>query len=233
MGKKKKCQFKKKFAESIERRTIRELLFLSKKEVGDQLWNLPPLKKSDKFLEEGRNLNNPFLNRGIYLNDAHFPEAYMNTAIILLQMIIMTNSNGIRDGLIYPALFSFRHYLELTMKDSLNHFSNPSSLQVVKEVQNRDHNLKNLWKALLPYIGTGEDVDIMQKLIYEVNNIDSTSETFRYPYEIDEFGKKRLPHIDQTRLNDVVKLKKVMLKMYRFLDGINSLAHTHKVSNTL
>lgn len=211
------------FIKSIERRTVRKLLFLSKKEASDQLWNIPPLKKSDKFLEESHNLNDSFLNRGISINEAHFPEAYMDTAIILLRLILMTNSNGIRDGLIYPALFSFRHYLELTMKDSLNHFA--SSEKVVPEVQAREHNLKILWKALLPYIGKGEEVDIMQKLIFEVNNVDSTSETFRYPYEVDEYGNKRLPHIDQTRLNDVVKLKRVMLKMYRFMDGINGLAH--------
>lgn len=226
MGKiKKRYQFKKKFAKSIKRQTVRKLMLLSKKEASDFLHNLPPLKKSDKFLEESGNLNDSFLNRGICLNEAHFPEAYMNTALILLQMIIMTNSNGIRDGLIYPALFSFRHYLELTMKDSLNHFTNSYSSQVAKEVQDRDHSLKNLWKALLPFIESGEEVDIMQKLIYEVNNIDPTSETFRYPYEVDENGNKRLPHIDQTRLNDVVKLKSLMLKMYRFLDGINSLAY--------
>ena len=104
-------------------------------------------------------------------------------------------------------------------------FSNSYSLQVVDEILKRDHNLKNLWKALLPFIGEGEEVDIMQKLIYEVNNIDPTSETFRYPYEVDENGYKRLPHIDQTRLNDLFKLKRMMLKMYCFLDGINSLAH--------
>lgn len=226
MGKRKKrYQFKRQFIKSIERRTVRRLILLSRKEACDQLWNMPPLKRSDKFLEVSNNLNDSFLNRGIYINEAHFPEAYMNTAILLLQMIIMTNSNGIRDGLIYPALFAFRHYLELTMKDSLNHFSNSYSLRVVKEVQNRDHNLKNLWKSLLPFVGEGEEVDIMQKLIYEVNNIDPTSEIFRYPYEVDENGYKRLPHIDQTRLNDVVKLKRVMLKMYRFMDGINSLAY--------
>lgn len=224
MRKRKKYQFKRQFTKSIERRTVRRLILLSKKEACDQLWNIPPLKKSDKFLERSDNLNDSFLNRGIYLNEAHFPEAYMNTAIILLHMIIMTNSNGIRDGLIYPALFSFRHYLELTMKDSLNYFSNTNSSQVVKEVLDRDHNLKNLWKAILPFIGEGEEVDIMQKLVYEVNNIDSTSETFRYPYEVDENGEKRLPHIDQTRLNDVVKLRRVMLKMYRFFDGIHFLA---------
>jgi len=218
-NKKRKFQFKKNFLRSVEARTVRKLILLSKKEASDQLWNLPPLKKSDKFLEGSENLNDSFLNRGVYINEAHFPEAYINTAIILLQIILMTNSNGFRDGLIYPALFSFRHYLELTMKDSLNYFSNTNSSLVVKEVQDREHNLKNLWKALLPFVGEGEDVDIM-----EVNNIDPKSETFRYPYELDENGEKRLPHIDQTRLNDVVKLKKVMLKMYRFFDGIHFLA---------
>ena len=221
--KKKRHQFKKKFIKAIERRTVRKLLFLSRKEASDQLWNLPPLKKSDKFLEGSHNLNDSFLNRGISINEAHFSEAYMNTAIILLHMILLTNSNGIRDDLIYPALFSFRHYLELTIKDSLNHFMRSET--VVPDVQAREHNLKNLWKALLPYIGEGEEIEIMQKLIYEINNIDSTSETFRYPYEVDEYGNKRLPHIDQTRLNDVIKLKRVMLKMYRFMDGINSLAY--------
>jgi len=219
----KRYVFKKNYEKSIERRIIRKLLLLSREEASDLLWNVPPLKKTDKFLEGSRNLNDPFLNRGIIINEVHLPDAYINTAMILLQMIIMTNSNGVRDGLIYPALFSFRHYLELTMKDSINYFSN--SLEVSKDVLRREHNLKTLWKSLLPYIGEGEEVDIMQKLIFEVNNIDSTSETFRYPYEIDDNGMRRLPKIDQTRLNDVVKLKKIMLKMYRFMDGINSLAH--------
>lgn len=217
-----KCQIKKTFIRCIERRTIRRLILLSKECASEQVLNIPPLKRSDKFLVGSKNLNDSFLNKGIFYNELHFPDAYMNTAIILLQMIIMTNSNGIRDGLIYPALFSFRHYLELTMKDSLNCFSKSS--QLVKEVCEREHSLVLLWKSLLPYLGEGEDVEIMQKLIYEVNNVDSNSETFRYPYEVGEDGKKRLPHIDQTRLNDIYKLKIVMLKMYRFFDGIHFLA---------
>lgn len=223
--KRKRYQFKKQFVKSIERRTVRKLLFVARNDVSDVLCNLPPLKKSDKFLEGSNNLNDSFLNRSISTNETLIPEAYMNAAIILLQIVIMTNSNGIRDGIIYPALFSFRHYLELTMKDSLNHFSQSSKL--VKEVCDREHNLKNLWKSLLPYIGSGEDVDIMQKLIYEVNNIDPTSETFRYPYEIDEKGYRELPNIDQTRLNDVIRLKRVMLKMYQFMDGINWQSHNY------
>ena len=95
----------------------------------------------------------------------------------------------------------------------------------MKNVCEREHNLVVLWKSLLPYLEEGEDVKIVQKLIYEVNNIDPNSEIFRYPYEVGEDGEKKLPHIDQTRLNDIFKLKRVMLKMYSFLDGVNSLAH--------
>lgn len=225
----KRYHFKKKFIKSIERRTVRKLIMLSRTEASDMLSNVPPLKMTDKFLEKSMNISDSFLNRGIDINEINFPEAYMNTAIILLQLIIMTNSNGVRDGLIYPALFSFRHYLELTMKDSLNH--NLGTSKVADDVIKREHSLKKLWTALLPYIEKGEDKEIMQKLIYEINNVDSSSETFRYPYEVDEDGNRRLPHIDQTRLNDVVKLKFVMLKMYRFMDGINWLAHNSNQSN--
>lgn len=221
--KKKKNYFKKKFVNYIERRTVRKLLFLSRNEASDQLWNIPQLKWSDKFLEESTNLNDSYLNRSISINDIHLPEAYINTAIILLSMIQMTNSNSIRDGLIYPALFSFRHYLELTMKDSLNHFNTSEELD--NSVIRREHNLINLWKDLAIYIEEGESKEIMSKLINEVNMIDPASERFRYPYEISRLGEKQLPEIKQRRLNNIVKLKQIMLKMYMFLDGINSLSY--------
>ena len=221
--KKKRSYFKKKYTRFVERRTIRKLMFLSRNEASNMLWNLPPLKQADKFLEESYNLNDSFLNRGISINEIHLPEAYMNTAIILLNMIQMTNSNGIRDGLIYPALFSFRHYLELTMKDSLNRFSNTGELDPF--VIRREHNLVSLWNSLSPYIEEDESKSNMSKLINEVNMIDPTSERFRYPYEISRVGNKLLPNIQQRRLNNMNKLKQVMLKMYSFMDGINSLSY--------
>ncbi|MBR7017257.1 MAG: hypothetical protein IKH99_00225 [Prevotella sp.] len=193
--KKRKSHFKKKFIKYIERRTVRRLLFLSRNEVSDQLWNILPLKKTDKFLEESNNLNDSFLNRCISINEIHLSEAYMNTAIILLAMIQMTNSNGIRDGLIYPALFSFRHYLELTMKDSLNHFNESGELDA--SVTRREHSLVNLWNDLAIYIEEGESKDIMIKLMNEVNMIDPVSERFRYPYEISSKRGKILPPIKQ------------------------------------
>lgn len=221
--KKRKSYFKKKYIKYIERRTVRKLLFVSRNEASDQLWNLPQLKQSDKFLEESTNLNDSYLNRGISINEIHLSEAYINTAIILLTMIQMTNSNGVRDGLIYPALFSFRHYLELTMKDSLNHFNESGQLDA--SVIRREHSFINLWNELALYIEEDESKDIMSKLINEVNMVDPISERFRYPYEINSKGEKQLPEIKQRRLNNIKKLKQIMLKMYLFLDGINSLSY--------
>lgn len=219
--KKKRFQFKKSFIKMIERRTIRRLLFLSRNDIDAYLPRIASLKKNDKFLVKSDNLNDSFLNRSLIVNEANMPLAYMNAAIILLTMIQYSNSNGIKDGLIYPALFSFRHYLELVMKDSIKQYRNgvPADCAI-----KREHNLMVIWNEFQSYIEKGEDKEIMEKLINEVNMIDPTSEIFRYPYLIDTEGYLSMPDVKQTRLNNIKSLKTIMLKMYRFLDGENSLS---------
>jgi hypothetical protein len=216
----KRYKFKKNFTKSIERRCVRRLLLLSKHEPDDYLLNLPPLKSTDRFLLESDNLNDSFLNRGMEINEFNLPIAYMNTAVIMLTMIQYTNSNGVRDSLIYPALFSFRHYLELIMKDTLIRFRRG---ELADCIIHREHNLIVIWNELSQYIEDGVETNVIAKLINEVNMIDPSSEVFRYPYQIREFTKVS-PDIKQTRLNNIKKLKETMLKIYRFMDGVNSHA---------
>ena len=220
--KKKRFQFKKNYIKMIERRIIRRLLFLSRNDPDDYLPWIASLKKTDKFLVKSDNLNDSFLNRSLYVNETNMPLAYMNAAIILLTMIQYTNSNCIKDGLIYPALFSFRHFLELSMKDSIKQYrgGEPADCAI-----NREHNLMVIWNEFQSYINKSEDKEIMEKLINEVNMIDPTSEIFRYPYIINTEGNLSMPDVKQTRLNDIKSLKTIMLKMYRFLDGENSLSY--------
>lgn len=80
-------QFKNAFSKSIERRIVRKLTHLSKKDVCDQLLDLSPLKKTEKFLERSENLNDSFLNRDV--------SRWFNI----------------------PTLFSFRYYLEFFLSD--------------------------------------------------------------------------------------------------------------------
>lgn len=218
---KRRFQFKKNFVKSIEARTIRKLLFLSKKEASDFLWGIPPLNKKDRLLKPSDSLRDTCINRGISLNESHFPEAYMNTAFLLLTMIEWTNSNNIRDGLIFPAFFCFRHYLELTMKDSINQFGD---VCLDESIIQREHNLCKLWTKLSEYIPEGEDTELVHNLMFELNRIDKNGELFRYPYEVGDNGEQ-LSNSLPSGLFEVQQLKTTMLKIYRFMDRINTLAY--------
>lgn len=218
---KKRYLYKRDFIKTIEARTIRTLVSLSKREAADFVLRLPPLEKSDKLLFPSNNLYDTCLNRGISLNECHLPEAYMNTAFLLLTMIELTNTNSIRDGLIFPAFFSFRHYLELTMKDSINRFEHNGLDELIIQ---REHNLCKLWTKLSKHIPAGEDKNIVQNLLFEMNRIDPNGELFRYPYEIGKNGAK-LRNSLPSGLFEVKRLKTTMLKFYRFMDGINFLAY--------
>lgn len=221
MQHKKSYQYKKSFIKSIESRTIRKLLFLSKKEAADFLLGIPSLKITDKMLNLSDNLNDTCINRGINLNESHFPDAYMNTAFLLLTMMELTNTNSIRDGLIFPAFFSFRHYLELTMKDSLNRFEHSGLDELVIQ---REHNLCKLWTKLSKYIEEGKDKTIVQNLLFEMNRIDPNGELFRYPYEVGNNCVK-LQNCLPSGLYEIKNLKTTMLKLYSFFENINFLAY--------
>ena len=224
MKNKKRYQFKRSFIRSIERKTIRQLVFLSKHEASQHLWNYPQLKHSDRFFIQTDNINDSCINRGIELNEVHLPEAYFDTAILLVTMIQLTNSNGIRDGYIFPALFCYRHYLELTMKDSLNRFEGNGRLDNL--VVEREHSLCRIWNKLKHYIDEGEEKEMVQNRIFEFNNIDPNGELFRYPYEISKEGWK-YPSSLPSGLHNIKKLKETMIKVYQFMNGINSLAYNY------
>lgn len=222
--KNKRCQFKKKFVKTIERRVVRQLLVLSKKDTPEEFWKIGALKKSDRFFKGSENLNDTYINRGTIINEAHFPDSYFYTSMILITMMQLTNSNSIRDGLIYPALFSYRHYLELILKETLNLYE--CSGHLVEEVINREHSLAKLWNKLSPHIDEGEDKDIVRNLVFELNSVDPKGELYRYPYEIGDDGNKLTSSLP-SGLYEIKTIKETMIKVYRFLDGINTLAYEY------
>lgn len=226
MKKSKRYQFKKKFIKTIERRVVRQLIMLSKKDTPEEFWKIGVLKKSDRFFNDSENLNDTFINRGTIINETHFPDSYFYTSMLLITMMQITNSNSIRDGLIYPALFSFRHYLELTLKETLNLFECSGHLS--EEVILREHSIQKLWNKIktFPLIDDGPEIEIVQNLLFEFNRIDPNGELFRYPYEIGKEGYKLTSSLP-SGLYEIRTLKETMIKVYRFLDGINTLAYEY------
>ena len=144
-------------------------------------------------------------------------------------LIKMSKCNSIKDGYIYPALFAFRHSLELIMKDTLNILVGKNNVADV--VKNKVHNLETIWNVFKNKAPYDETTIVIDNLIKELSNTDPNSFNFRYSYDIkgnpidislnnefvmdDDIRKKK------TFIIDNENLKMIMLKMYDYFDRIN------------
>lgn len=93
------------------------------------------------------------------------------------------------DSAIYPIFFSARHYLELFIKQQIyiiNFFKNEKIL--IEDRLLKTHDIHKLWCVFLKEIKLTYDRRLYKYLegfhcyIIAFNNMDSTGETFRYPY---------------------------------------------------
>ena len=84
MRKKKRYQFKKTFIKSIERRTIDKMIALTNKDYLLECLNVEPLREGDKLFVESEDMSDSFLNRSKSNNEIVMPNAYINTALWLL-----------------------------------------------------------------------------------------------------------------------------------------------------
>lgn len=105
---------------------------------------------------------------------------------------MMTDSFGGLDTCVYPILFSARHFLELFLKQQILRISylknNDENNINIKLKLLKTHDTHNLWKIFLEEIKLVSDhrlypyLEDIHKFILDFHEIDSTGETFRYPY---------------------------------------------------
>lgn len=225
MRKKKRYQFKKTFIKSIERRTMDKMISLTNKDYLSECLNVEPLKEGDKLFVESEDLSDSFLNRSKNNNEIVMPNAFINTALWMLDLIKSSHDNLAKDSYIFSSLYCFRHYLELIMKDSIHYFKlnrgeiSPTETGYVKE----RHRLTKLWNTLNSYLDSENDVKIVGKLIEELNELDEGSTSFRYAFNQTKEGII-VEYDYPTIMISISKLKKSMLQLYRFFEGINHLS---------
>lgn len=180
--------------------------------------NFKQPQKGDKLIKKPSDYNDLSVigngSRG-YLKQTNIEEGYYRAAILLLDKAIKSSSIDDKDGLIYPALFSFRHHLELVIKNCIKNFSG--------KVINDKHSLSSLWGELnksVPKYDANDDVcRAVDSIIEELHQIDTNSMSFRYAE--DKQGK---PTISNEKDIDLQNLKQVVKKMYNFFYGISSLS---------
>jgi hypothetical protein len=121
-----------------------------------------------------------------------YPEGYYNAAKILIQGVVTNALMDTFEGV--PALFLFRHYLELRLKLIMFHSRwlkdrhSTASDEEIRAVKNQ-HSLKVLWdeaKAVCrTKIEAGYwnclDISFIDECVKAFEEVDSNGETFRYP----------------------------------------------------
>lgn len=127
---------------------------------------------------------------------------------------------------LYPLIFMFRNTIELCLKRLFySRVNDGVPLKVFNSKRKSHYIKKDLWKNVKPVIvkyanDSGEDlvmIDIVEKLLDEIDSIDKNGDNFRYPtsYSLEyRFDNKKLD------LSNVYTYLKAIIN---FLEGCNSM----------
>ena len=174
-------------------------------------------KIGDRLFSEGDPGHGVYLPNDPNERQYHMPRGYTQAADLLVENTKIVP--GRMTKLVYPIVFCYRHFLELTLKAMLEEYG---SLGNMPRKNRPHHKLEDLWKdfrALLrnlnsdhPEMGT----DAVEHCIAEFGKIDPSSVTFRYPEK--RIGRES---IDLLHLrNTVQKIEAYFMAADGFLSNL-------------
>ena len=208
---------KRRYKDAIKKQLQRELYLLSKKDVDSFNTNIPPLTSNDSLFVEREEGNQYYIDSDMYIQ-----KGYASTSAILLNLISLSNDRYLRECYIYPVMFCFRQYLELTMKDSILYCRLRRRVAYSGESNLEGHNLLVLWDNLKMYLDKNDsEVKNVHRILTELNTVDNNGELFRYGSSL---TKKVLDKNVEMPLIDVSILFTRIIQLYRFFEGINLMA---------
>lgn len=134
-------------------------------------------------------------------------------------------SHEVKDKLIFPIMFNYRHYLELILKKyAIKYAKDKGELEKLGE--NLGHSLEFYWKRVKPLLtetykhlaDIEEVVAAAESYILQFQEVDNGSFTFRYPFAK---GEKFAPYFEKDMHIDVVHLKGRMDELYNLLEYLD------------
>jgi hypothetical protein len=136
----------------------------------------------DKLFTRCRPAYDAFLARQPDERHYHLTQGYKLAADLLVERSY--EAAWTRQKLVYPALFCYRHFIELILKKLLKEYGSLAEIRA----DWRHHKLEDLWRdfrAMLQKLNADDSEDsateAVEHCIAEFSKIDPSSETFRYP----------------------------------------------------
>lgn len=144
-----------------------------------------------------------------YINYFTYAEGFSKAANLILDEILSSHGRNV-DSFIYPICFNMRHSIELYLKGSIEEIAKLAEIKKV-DLATFDlvgsHDIGNIWNY---FKLESEKIDLrfkkincyLDRTIKDIAAIDSTGQTFRYPFDID---KKR--HLTERSIINCLVLK--------------------------
>ncbi len=136
-------------------------------------------------------------------------EGYKKAADLMVKKSVETRSE--RDFLVFPVIFNYRQFIELSLKYLISHYGSIVDI----EPNWKTHDLAILWPEFLRMLdryGTSDpnEVDpIVGQIIAEFSKIDPKSYSYRYPVDIK---------------GEPIPIKKSDLSLEKLADVMNGVA---------
>jgi len=122
---------------------------------------------------------------------------YKEAADEVVRSALTKGNVGTLDTYVYPAIFLYRQFLELALKDVYLAYSDDTEDEMTRAIASCGHDLKKIWKKIKPLIGDCPYIPAVEDYIFEFDQFDSGSYAFRYPID----KKLSLVHDKAKRIN--------------------------------
>ena len=139
---------------------------------------------------------------------------------------VYRNQNITNEDKLYPLIFMFRNTIELCLKRLFySRVDNGVPLKVFNSKRKSHYIKKDLWKNVKPVIvkyanDSGEDlttIDIVERLLDEINTLDKNGDNFRYPTSYS------LEYRFDDKILDIINVYAYLKAIINFLDSCDSM----------
>ena len=172
-------------------------------------------KLGDKLFLEDTSVRGALISRDPVARRYHLENGYKLAADLLVDQAEAESSR--KSVLVYPIIFCYRQFLELTLKEMLEDYGPLTNL----EITDKHHMLEYLWRDFRELIralnverADDDSIEAVETCVVEFAKIDPVSQTFRYPT-----SRKGQPfEIEQEGVN-LLHLKDVMQAIENYFMG--------------
>jgi hypothetical protein len=160
----------------------------------------------------------------------YYAEGY-KIAAELIENKLLENPEK-QDFLIYPLVYTYRHYIELKLKEII--VEGHGILSKTKDFQKENHDLIKLWiefQRTMKLVYKDEyqaPPPTIEKKIKELHDTDKNSDGFRYP--INQKGKQNLENL---KIINFRNFKDEVLEVKRYLEAIADSFYAIKDANLI